>query len=260
MAPSDGGFRLKKIREKLGLTQEVIQEASLEIAHREDNPQFAIRHSHLSIIENSRSVPNIYKLYSLCAIYRLDIDEILGWYGISTEKLKALQAVVKVDKTHLVNLRVEMIQQGKTLAVPARLDPSFDPRHTNFLTRLVQAWKEVPIGLLAQLDLKHHVYGFIGLDDYMMFPLLKPGAFVQVDVKRNKIAPEGWASEFDRPIYFLELRDRYACCWCSLEESRLHLIPHPASPCKAKVMSYPAEVTVVGQVVGVTMRLVASTP
>lgn len=161
MSPSDVGFRLKKIREKLGLTQEAIQEASLEVARREGNSQFAIRHSHLSVIENSNSVPNIFKLFSLCAIYRLDMNEVLRWYGISTEKLSSLQSVVKVEKTHLMNLNVEIVREGKTLVVPARLDPSFDALQTNFLTRLVQAWKEVPIGLLTQLDLRNHAYGLI---------------------------------------------------------------------------------------------------
>jgi len=260
MSPSDVGFRLKKIREKLGLTQEVIQEASLEIARREGNSQFAICHSHLSVIENTNSLPNIYKLFSLCTIYRLEISEILGWYGISTEKSRSLQSVVKIEKTHLMNLSVEMVEGGKTVVVPARLDPSFNPLHTNFLTRLVQAWKEVPIGLLTRLDLRNHAYGFIGLNDYMMFPFLRPGSFVQVDVKRNTISAEGWRSEFERPIYLLELRDRYACCWCSVVHDRLHLIPHALSPCKPETVGYPDEVDVVGQVVGVTMQLIASSP
>jgi transcriptional regulator with XRE-family HTH domain len=258
MKPLDPGFRFKNIREKLGLTQEEIEAASLEIARSENNPQLAIRRNHLSVIENSNSLPSIYKLFSLCAIFGLDILEVLEWYGLSREKLAKFQNLAKVETTHVVRLNLELTHAGKKMVMPARLDPSFDATRTSFLTRLVQAWKEVPIGLLARLDMRDHAYGFVGLNDYMMHPLLKPGSFVQVDVKRNGIAREGWRSEFDRPIYMLELRDRYACCWCSLVKDRLHLVPHTLSPCKPETVAFPDEVDVVGQVVGVTMRLVAS--
>jgi transcriptional regulator with XRE-family HTH domain len=254
MRSEDAGFRLKNIREKLGLTQEAIQAASLEIARIEGNPHYAIRHSHLSVIENAHSIPNIYKLFSLCAIYRLELVDVLSWYGLPHEKRAKYQTLVRVERTHRLAASFPPTPNGKTLPVPGLLDPSFDPRSTSLLRRLVKTWEEVPVGLLAQLDLKNHAYFSIGRDDYMMFPMIKPGSLVQVDVKKNKISREGWKSEFERPIYLLELRDRYACCWCSLAKDRLHLLPHPLSPCKPETVAYPQSVDVVGQVVGVTMR------
>ncbi|MBZ5552218.1 MAG: helix-turn-helix domain-containing protein [Acidobacteriia bacterium] len=255
MRSHDAGYQLKKIREKLGLTQEAIQAASLEIARIEGNPQYAIRHSHLSVIENANSVPNIYKLFSLCAIYRLDLADVLEWYGLEHEMTAKFRKLARVNKTHRLTLNHALSRNGKTRPVPAQLDPGFDPRTTSFLSRMVKTWKEVPVGLLTQLDLKRHAYFSLGLDDFMMFPMIKPGSLVQVDVKRNTISREGWRSEFDRPVYLLELRDRYACCWCSLVKDRLHLVPHPLSPCKPETVPYPQGVDVVGQVVGVTMRL-----
>ncbi|MGB7624280.1 MAG: helix-turn-helix transcriptional regulator [Terriglobia bacterium] len=258
MHSDDAGFRLKNMREKLGLTQEAIQTASLEIARIEGNPQYAIRHSHLSVIENAHSIPNIYKLFSLCAIYRLDLADVLTWYGLPRERGSKYHNLVRVERTHPVTMSFHSPPDGKTLPLPALLDPSFDPRSTGFLSRLVKTWREVPVGLLAQLDLKNHAYFSIGLDDFMMFPMIKPGSLVQVDVKRCSISREGWKSEFDRPIYLLELRDRDACCWCSLVKDRLHLVPHPLSPCKPETVAYPQGVDVVGQVVGVTMRWVSN--
>lgn len=258
MHSKDVGFRLKRIREKLGLTQETIQEASREIAKAEGQPDFAIRHSHLSVIENANSVPNIFKLFSLCAIYHLDLTEVLGWYGLRLEKLAKYRDLVQIENTRLLNARVELMRGEKTLVVPSRLDPSFDNLKTGFLTRLVKAWKEVPVGLLARLDMKRHAYGFVGLNDYMMFPLIRPGSFVELDVNRKTISSEGWKSEYERPIYLLEMRHRYAVCWASLAKDRLHLLPHPLSPCKPETLKYPDEVDVVGQVIGVTMRLVPS--
>ncbi len=256
MRSEDVGFRLKKIREKLGLTQEAIQAASLEIAKMEENPQYAIRHSHLSVIENTDSVPNIYKLFSLCAIYRLDMIEVLRWYGLAREKTTKFHSLVKVDATRRVALNLNVPNDGRTMPVPVQMDASFDPRQTCFVARMVQAWKNVPVGLLAQLDMKNHAYFSIGLDDHMMFPMIKPGSLVQVDVRRNRISREGWKSEYDRPIYMLEFRDHYVCCWCSLSKDRLHLVPHPLSPSKPETVTYPQGVDVVGQVVGVTQRLV----
>ena len=66
---------------------------------------------------------------------------------------------------------------------------------------------------------------------------------------------ETWISEFDRPIYFLEHRRGYLCGWCSQNEDQLILIPHPASGETPLVFSLPADVDVIGQVVGVAMRL-----
>jgi hypothetical protein len=38
--------------------------------------------SRLADIENRDTVASIYRLYTLCAIYRLDFDEVLEWYGV----------------------------------------------------------------------------------------------------------------------------------------------------------------------------------
>jgi hypothetical protein len=65
-----------------------------------------------------------------------------------------------------------------------------------------------------------------------------------------------WRTEFDRPIYFVELRDGYACSWCEVRGSQLTLIPHPLSGCAIRQFAYPSEAEIVGQVTGVAMRLV----
>jgi len=33
----------------------------------------------------------------------------------------------------------------------------------------------VPIALIQQLDIRHGRYGYIGLQDFAMYPLLRPG-------------------------------------------------------------------------------------
>jgi hypothetical protein len=49
-----------------------------------------------------------------------------------------------------------------------------------------------------------------------MFPILRPGSLVLIDDKRRRIARGGWTTEFDRPVYFLEHRDRFLCGWCTV--------------------------------------------
>jgi hypothetical protein len=74
-----------------------------------------------------------------------------------------------------------------------------------------------------------------------------------IDQNRRKIAVAGWTSEYDRPIYFLEHREGYICCWCTLAGDRLLVQPHPASHRKPEWFAYPNEIEVIGQVIGVAM-------
>ena len=62
-----------------------------------------------------------------------------------------------------------------------------------------------------------HLYGYVGLDDRRMHPLLRPGSLVLVDPKLQQVQNSGWTNEYERPIYFLELRQEFRCCWCRRE-------------------------------------------
>ncbi len=59
-----------------------------------------------------------------------------------------------------------------------------------------------------------------------------------------------WHSEFERPIYFMELRDGYACGWCELNGNQLLIIPHHLSPASIRRFTYPREAEIVGRVTG----------
>ena len=81
------GERLKRTRERLKLTFRDVEQASLQVAARRDNDEFAIALSRLADIENKGTVPSIYRLYTLSVIYRLDYEEVLRWYGVPREQL-----------------------------------------------------------------------------------------------------------------------------------------------------------------------------
>src|SRR5450631_4540044 len=79
------GQKLKRVRERLNLRFREVEEASTEIAQRRGNDEFIVALSRLADIENKGTIPSIYRLYSLCAIYRLDLPEVLSWYGIPSD-------------------------------------------------------------------------------------------------------------------------------------------------------------------------------
>lgn len=88
-----------------------------------------------------------------------------------------------------------------------------------------------------------------------MVPLLRPGSVVLVDVTVRRIENENWANEYDRPMYFIEVRDGYRCGWFHQDGARLLMQPHPLSRCMPEAWRLPEEAELVGRVVGVVTRL-----
>ena len=244
---------LKDLRSRLGITTRDVAELSQKIADSEGNPEFQISNAWLTQIENSDSVPGIFKLYSLSAIYRLKFTELLRLYGLDLQKLSLHQLAAPLPHTHLTTL--DVYDADQTISFPVRFDRSFDLDNSSLLSRIVELWGEVPIALIQHLDVRHSQYGYVGLQDFTLYPLLRPGSFVQIDSRVRKVQPLRWRTEFDRPIYFVELRDAYACCWCDLLEDQLLLLPHPLSPCSVRKFKYGVDAEIVGQVTAVAMRL-----
>jgi transcriptional regulator with XRE-family HTH domain len=248
----DAGQKLRRARERLGLRVRDVEQASQRIAEKYQNLEFTVLINRISEFENKGVVPSLYKLYALCAIYRLDFGEALEWYGIDLASLAADALFVEVARTHIVGF--EAPPHGE-IQLPLSLDPGVDLRRTTYVSRMIQRWGKLSLMFLAGLDPKEQRYGFIGTDDWFMYPLLQPGSFVVIDETRRKIQNDGWTNEFNRPIYFLEHRRGYLCGWCSQNEKQLVLIPHPASGDSPQVFALPSDVDVIGQVVGVAMRL-----
>ena len=245
------GQRLRTLREQLGLTIRDVEAASGKIAERRGREDFAIQISRLSDIETKGVVPSIYRLYSLAAIYRRDLSELLSWYDIDIAGTAADAAVIDRPRSHASTL----LPAADAVKLPVRLDPAFDLKRTSNIGRMVQAWGLVPLVHLSSLAEEHYTYGYIGTEDFTMYPLLLPGAFIQVDETRTRIEEGGWKSEYERPVYFVEMRNAFVCCWCALKRDQLVLQPHPLSPEPVRIVKYPQEAEVVGQVVGVAMRL-----
>jgi transcriptional regulator with XRE-family HTH domain len=247
------GKNLKELRARLGITVREVEEESQKIAEAQANPEFFVSNNWLTRLENTDAVPSIHKLFSLSAVYRVKVSDLLPMFGINQSLLEKYQIETPPQHTHLINL--EETDSAKTVNFPVRFDPGFRVEETNLLSRMVQVWGEVPIALIQQLDIRHGRYGYIGLQDFTMYPLLRPGSFVLIDENLRDIRASQWRTEFDRPIYFIELRLGYACCWCETRGDELLLIPHPLSSRAHRHLPL-KEAEIIGQVTAVAMRVV----
>ena len=246
------GQRLRALREQLGLTIRDVEVASFRIAEKHGNPEFGVALSRLSDIETKGITPSIYRLYSLSVVYRREYRELLEWYGINLEEQVDDMAVSEPPHSHPTGA---LERSTASVRIPIRLDPSFDLTRTSNLSRMIERWGSVPLSYLAHFDRNDFTYGYVGTDDFTMYPLLMPGSFLQVDESRNKVVEAMWRSEYDRPIYFVETREGFVCCWCAVKGATIVLQPHPLSPAPVRIMRHPSEAEVIGQVVGVAMRL-----
>ncbi len=86
MRPWVVGQRLREIRENLKLTLKDVEAHSREIAARRQQPDYMVTAGRLSQIENSNSLPSLYKLASLSEIYRTPYLELLSVFGIEADK------------------------------------------------------------------------------------------------------------------------------------------------------------------------------
>ena len=245
------GQSLRQAREQLDLTLREVEAASARIAEKHENDEFTVSPSRLSDIETKGLVPSIYRLYSLAVIYRRDFREILSWYGIDLNATTADMNLNLPPKSH----PSELLQGASVVQMPIRLDPAFDPRRTNNLGRMVEQWGLVPLAYLAQFASDKYTYGYVGSEDFTMYPILPPGTFLQVDESKNRILQGMWRSEYERPIYFVETRDGYTCCWCTLKGDHIVLQPHPLSPVPVRILRHPQDAEVIGQVIGIAVSL-----
>ncbi len=251
----NAGQQLRALREQLGLTIREVETASTRLAQKYKNDDYEIPLSRLSDIETKGVVPSIFRLYTLAVIYRHSLLELLSWYGIDLGRTTTDFSVIELAKSHLCSTTSPV-----KIQLPVKMDPSFDLRKTSNVGRMVEQWGRVPLDYLQNFMGSEFSYGYIGTEDYSMYPIILPGSFVQIDESKNRVVEGMWRSEYERPIYFVETRDGYSCCWCAVRGGHLLLQPHPLSPVQPRIVKDQQEAEVLGQVVGVAMRLGELTP
>jgi hypothetical protein len=252
------GAKLGRIRVRLGLSVREVERRSLQLVAERENRDFFLSRATVTDIEKGRYVPGTFKTVSLSVIYQLTITEIHAFYGIEPGDIAKERALFGPPKTHLLIPPEETVYGTAGLPEASGATPQLE--NTNLLSRLVDIWGDVPVPLLRRLDLRRSLYGYIGIRDHTMSPLLPPGTFVQIDAKQTRVkkgsaGKDSGKSQFARPIYFLDIRTGYACGWCEIKDGQLTLIPHPDSGEQTRTFRYPSEVEIVGRVTGIAMRI-----
>jgi len=224
------GQELKSLRHKRNITVRKVEQASRRIADFKGDKEFSISNGWLAQLENGESKPSSAKLFSLSVIYHVNFWDLLRLYNIDV-----------ADKE--------------------KYGPVADP----YLTQLTSGNSGVfcshhsqCTSLLPQVDAEERniIHGHLGWADLTMFPMIRPGALLKIDTRQNKLAPGEWRNEYERPIYFIELREAYACGWCELHGNQLLIIPHQSSPVRVRYFTYPREAEIAGRVIAYSTRCV----
>ena len=221
------GQKLKTLRHKRNNTVREVEQASRRIAGVKGDKRFCISNGWLAQLENSASEPNIQKFFSLSVIYRVNFLDLLRLYDVDVDEKQQYEPVADPYLTQLVTHK-----------------PNVGELFTSTETELIAN------GKVNSNPAPHIVYGVLGLTDFTMYPMIRPGALLRIDTSQNKVMPGTWHNEYERPIFFIELRGAYACGWCELQGNQLLLIPHHSSRTSVRRFTYPREAEIVGRVVG----------
>jgi transcriptional regulator with XRE-family HTH domain len=248
------GAQLRELRLRVGLTTREVETRSHRMADERHNQEFYLSHAWLTDIENDKFLPGMFKLFTLSVVYHRRFTDLVSMVGIPLSEIGRLQRSIELPKTHLLESQTDI--ESEPVSLPVEFKTEFQLEKTNLLARVVEKWDLIPVGFLQHLDLHKSVYGYIGLEDYTLYPLIRPGSLVQIDASRRKLSTEKWKTEYDRPIYFVELRNGYVCSWCQVDRGQLIVIPHPQSHQDVRRFDYPTQAEIVGRVTGVAMRIV----
>ncbi len=163
------GQRLRTLREALGYTMRDVEKGSLQISNRLQNGEFAISPSRLSDIETKGVVPSIFRLYTLAVIYRCNYHELLSWYGVDLNGIAADLVAASPKHSHFSRISGSVTEAR----VPVRLDPGFSLSKTANIARMIERWGVVPLTYLFRLTEDRYSYGYIGMEDLTMYPILR---------------------------------------------------------------------------------------
>jgi transcriptional regulator with XRE-family HTH domain len=239
--------KLKALRNSRNITLREVELESRRIADAKGDKRFYISNTRLTQLENDPlSEPSFWKLFTLGTIYQVRITEMMRLYDVDADESDKYYAIASPGKTWLLSevpgpyrtiesLKTLITAPAKTTLLP-RIRPNDDKPDVRTMYTSNQS-----IG-----------YGYVGLDDFTMYPLIRPGSFVGIDTHQNKLRLIRWRNEYERPIYFVELRDGYACGWCELQENEFLVVPYHSSPTGIRRFTYPQEVEIIGRVVWFT--------
>jgi transcriptional regulator with XRE-family HTH domain len=225
------GQNLKTLRNKRNITVREVEQASRRIADVKGDKRFFISNGWLAQLEKGVSEPSICKLFSLSVIYHANFLDLVRLYNVDVDGKEKYEPVVDPHLTQLVS--DDNNGDGKSLS-------AISAATAQLSTTLLTGNEHSTPGIIC---------GRIGLADFTMYPMIRPNARVTIDTNQNKLTQVAWHNEYERPIFFIELRRDYVCGWCELQGNQLLVIPHHSSPERVRRFTYPREAEIVGRVI-----------
>jgi len=225
------GQELKTLRNRRNITVREVEQASRRIADVKGDKRFCISNGWLAQLENGVSEPSICKLFSLSVIYRVNFLDLLRLYSVDVDDKEKYERVAEPYLTQLISDNYALAEIPTVQAQST----------TNLATTQLAG---------ADCSSSHIIYAHLGLADFTMYPMIRPGAILKIDMNQNELLTNGWHNEYERPVYFIELRQAYACGWCELQSNQLLILPHHSSPASVRRFTYPREAEIVGRVIG----------
>jgi transcriptional regulator with XRE-family HTH domain len=219
------GARLRAIRQQLRLSLREVEQRSRRIALERGDLSYHVSASWLSRLESDEHELTVNKLVALGEIYITSTARLIRSIYPENQQPFILDQISSQDATRLLTGG----SRDETTLLPAESTPSHTPYR---------------LGIIGKLDLTLH-------------PMVRAGSIVQIDTRKREIsAKKDWTHEFQRPIYFLKIKDTYFCGWCELDKDSqsLTLIPHPLSSASSRRYEYPTEVENIGRVISVVIR------
>ena len=241
--------KLKTLRNNRNITVREVEQASRRIAEDKEDKKYFISNGWLAQLENGFSEPSVWKLFSLSVIYHVNLLDLLRLYGVDVDDVEKYYQIAEPHLTQLISNNSN--GNGRALSAISAVC-------TEQSTRLVPQVEALKAQRIS--DREDHmtsiIYGHLGLADLSMYPMIRPGALLKIDANQNKLTSIPWSNEYDRPIFFIELREAYACGWCELQGNQLLIIPHHSSPASVRHFTYSREAEVVGRVIGYSTHCV----
>jgi transcriptional regulator with XRE-family HTH domain len=234
------GQKLKTLRNNRHITVRDVEQASRRIADAKEDKRFCISNGWLAQLENGASEPSICKLFSLSVIYHANFLDLLRLYNVDIDNKEKYEPIADPYLTQLIGDHDD--ESLSPISNPcARLSTALTPELKAIDTRELAGGDDRSARI---------VYGLLGLADFTMYPMIRPNSLLKIDTEQTKPTALAWRNEYERPIFFIELREAYACGWCELQGNQLLVIPHHSSPVNVRRFTHPREAEIVGRVIG----------
>ena len=150
---SEAGRRLRAKREGRHLSIRDVERFSQQIVGEKKNPAYYVSHNWVSDLENGKSTPRLAKFLSLSLIYKCDVNEILGLFGLNVADLDKEKGLIALPHTYLSSLALST-PEPTTPTTPSLRDNILLER-TNLVNQMLQGLGEMPFFLAQHAGARH---------------------------------------------------------------------------------------------------------